>query len=262
MTHCRRNLLSRLSTVIVTSVWRQWRHQSDQRLSDDNISKRTTNTDPDWDLSLGYIEMLLIVFKMMKILVTVMMVASVRCDHHHQQRDHRHGTPPWPGPYWDIPGQFCSSRYPPGSCCPGAHRQDRCHVEVLDTLCYCDQFCNRTISDCCPDYFSHCEALSEHGGDDHDNYVPAEGAPEEMIVPPVHCKHGVLNYRSIKSFWKVCFDFRIFLSDPKCEVGGQHYSAGTTFQYNCNTCTCRVKFIIIVRINIIIIINVTVSSLR
>ena len=50
-------------------------------------------------------------------------------------------TPPWPGPYWDIPGSYCQSSFPQGECCPG--RKDRCSVPILGTLCYCDTFCNR-----------------------------------------------------------------------------------------------------------------------
>ena len=52
----------------------------------------------------------------------------------------------------DIAGPFCATR--PEGCCPG--RIDDCSVPILDTLCYCDRFCNRTRSDCCPDYFSYC----------------------------------------------------------------------------------------------------------
>lgn len=54
----------------------------------------------------------------------------------------------------DIAGPYCEKRYRRGSCCPG--RMDDCSVPLLDTLCYCDDFCNRTRGDCCPDYFSFC----------------------------------------------------------------------------------------------------------
>lgn len=52
----------------------------------------------------------------------------------------------------DIAGPYCETR--PGGCCPG--RIDECSVPILDTLCYCDEFCNRTRGDCCPDFFSFC----------------------------------------------------------------------------------------------------------
>lgn len=48
-------------------------------------------------------------------------------------------------------GSYCQRR---GGCCPG--RNDQCTVPYLDTICYCDLFCNRTVSDCCPDFWGHC----------------------------------------------------------------------------------------------------------
>lgn len=53
----------------------------------------------------------------------------------------------------DLTGDYCggSTR----RCCDG--RIDSCAIPILGTLCYCDQFCNRTDSnDCCPDYWSVC----------------------------------------------------------------------------------------------------------
>ena len=51
------------------------------------------------------------------------------------------------------PGDYCGGRF--NRCCDG--RIDSCAVPFLGTLCYCDQFCNRTdSSDCCPDYWSVC----------------------------------------------------------------------------------------------------------
>lgn len=52
----------------------------------------------------------------------------------------------------DIAGPYCATRR--DGCCPG--RIDECSVPILDTLCYCDEFCNRTRGDCCPDFFSFC----------------------------------------------------------------------------------------------------------
>lgn len=51
----------------------------------------------------------------------------------------------------DPYGSYCQRR---GGCCPG--RDDLCTVPYLDTICYCDLFCNRTVSDCCPDFWGHC----------------------------------------------------------------------------------------------------------
>ena len=47
---------------------------------------------------------------------------------------------------------LCLRRDP---CCNG--RIDDCSRPILGTLCYCDEFCNRTINpDCCPDYWEAC----------------------------------------------------------------------------------------------------------
>ncbi|XP_072532237.1 tubulointerstitial nephritis antigen-like [Salminus brasiliensis] len=51
----------------------------------------------------------------------------------------------------DPYGSYCERR---GGCCEG--RNDQCIMPYLDTICYCDLFCNRTISDCCPDFWGHC----------------------------------------------------------------------------------------------------------
>ena len=67
---------------------------------------------------------------------------------------------PYPDPGPDIPHwqEFCGTRPPGQRCCP--NRVDTCTVPILDTLCYCDDFCDRTISDCCPDFWSECRGLS------------------------------------------------------------------------------------------------------
>ncbi|MBN3307541.1 TINAL protein, partial [Amia calva] len=51
----------------------------------------------------------------------------------------------------DPYGSYCLQR---GGCCAG--RDDQCTVPYLDTICYCDLFCNRTVADCCPDFWGHC----------------------------------------------------------------------------------------------------------
>ena len=61
-------------------------------------------------------------------------------------------------------------------------------------------------SDCCPDYFSHCEGLDGgHGGkgdplakkkteNNSGRFQFAEGAPEEKIFPAdLECPHGVVD---------------------------------------------------------------------
>ncbi|XP_052777538.1 uncharacterized peptidase C1-like protein F26E4.3 [Mya arenaria] len=52
----------------------------------------------------------------------------------------------------DVAGPYCATRR--GGCCP--NRIDSCAVPILDTLCYCDEFCDRERSDCCPDFRSFC----------------------------------------------------------------------------------------------------------
>uniref|UniRef100_A0A8C5S999 Tubulointerstitial nephritis antigen like 1 n=1 Tax=Laticauda laticaudata TaxID=8630 RepID=A0A8C5S999_LATLA len=51
----------------------------------------------------------------------------------------------------DAEGSYCGRQ---DACCHG--RDDACTVLYFDTLCYCDLFCNRTISDCCPDFWEYC----------------------------------------------------------------------------------------------------------
>jgi len=126
--------------------------------------------------------------------------------------------PPWPSPYWSIPGSYCQSSYPERQCCPG--RRDRCGVPILGTVCYCDTFCNRTgSSDCCPDYFTHCEGLYE--GQYEEQKAPAA---LHLLGPPTECQHGVLN-----------------ISNPMCSYGDTQYTERDTIHDNCNTCRCQVS---------------------
>ena len=128
-------------------------------------------------------------------------------------------TPPWPNPYWDIPGDYCRARYPAGRCCTG--RDDPCSVPILGTLCYCDTFCNRTRnSDCCPDYFTHCEGL-----DDYEYYATSTmGPPVELTQPGGWgsgdgCPGG--NQRDPQN--------------PQCIHEGRYYTPRDTVKKNCNT---------------------------
>ena len=63
------------------------------------------------------------------ILVTVVFISEINGIYHH----HLHADPALAIP-------FCQERTP-GQCCPG--RNDDCIMPILDTICYCDQFCNR-----------------------------------------------------------------------------------------------------------------------
>lgn len=56
-----------------------------------------------------------------------------------------------------IPGDYCRTRTPI-TCCPS--RDDECTVPILDTLCYCDMFCDRSDGgDCCPDFKAFCRGV-------------------------------------------------------------------------------------------------------
>ncbi|KAI5641284.1 papain family cysteine protease domain-containing protein [Phthorimaea operculella] len=55
-----------------------------------------------------------------------------------------HGPDLPPGPYCGKTRQCCTNR------------EDDCSHPILDTLCYCDEHCNRTHDDCCPDYEEVC----------------------------------------------------------------------------------------------------------
>lgn len=59
----------------------------------------------------------------------------------------------------DLRGKFCETRRNGrNGCCQG--RQDDCSVPILGTLCYCDDFCDRTHNDdCCPDFLSICKGI-------------------------------------------------------------------------------------------------------
>ncbi|KAJ2940884.1 hypothetical protein O0L34_g10144 [Tuta absoluta] len=57
----------------------------------------------------------------------------------------------------DLPsGPYCGLAGRRGGCCN--NRRDDCAHKILDTLCYCDEFCNasRVVDDCCPDYEEVC----------------------------------------------------------------------------------------------------------
>ncbi|CAG9764409.1 unnamed protein product [Ceutorhynchus assimilis] len=54
----------------------------------------------------------------------------------------------------DLRGPYCEKI----GCC--TNRKDSCAQPIIGTLCYCDDFCNRTeVHDCCPDYWSFCWGL-------------------------------------------------------------------------------------------------------
>ena len=42
-----------------------------------------------------------------------------------------------------LPESFCGSHYPRLGCCEG--RRDLCGVNMMNTTCYCDTFCVRSV---------------------------------------------------------------------------------------------------------------------
>lgn len=93
-------------------------------------------------------------------------------------------------------GQYCSRR----GCCPG--RDDYCNIPFYDTLCYCDEFCRRINSDCCPDYYGSLCHLT-----------PQPPTPSSVATTP---------------------------SEDVCVFNGRSYTLGEQVMDNCNLCTCQV----------------------
>ncbi|KAL5287928.1 TINAGL1 family protein [Megaselia abdita] len=57
----------------------------------------------------------------------------------------------------EFPGPYCQKI---DKCCNS--RQDECATPIADTICYCDDFCDRGIAgDCCPDYESYCRNVAD-----------------------------------------------------------------------------------------------------
>lgn len=119
----------------------------------------------------------------------------------------------------DIAGPYCATRRD-GGCCDG--RKDVCSVPILDTLCYCDQFCNRTRSDCCPDYFSFCY-----------------GASLTSPPPPKACSHQGRTYVP---------NAEVKINCNKCQCTLNQRSA-TGFDWLCDKEVCLVREAIINRVN-------------
>ncbi|XP_017893645.1 tubulointerstitial nephritis antigen-like isoform X2 [Ceratina calcarata] len=96
------------------------------------------------------------------------------------------------------PGPYCAGRYPPGECCPG--RRDECSAPIVNTICYCDDFCDRfREEDCCPDFYSHCKGIEANVT------LPPPPPPAEI---------------------------------RSCYFQRKYYNASQTFKINCNICKC------------------------
>ncbi|XP_026372608.1 tubulointerstitial nephritis antigen-like [Ursus americanus] len=81
----------------------------------------------------------------------------------------------------DAGGRYCQEQ---DLCCRG--RADDCALPYLGATCYCDLFCNRTVSDCCPDFWDFCL-----------------GVPPPF--PPIQgCTHGTRIYPVLGTYWDNC----------------------------------------------------------
>ncbi|CAH2057384.1 unnamed protein product, partial [Iphiclides podalirius] len=131
--------------------------------------------------------------------------------------------------YWgpDLPpGPYCGKTK---ECCD--NRRDSCAHQILNTLCYCDEFCNRTRGhdDCCPDYEPVCLGVSpgnlllpcKHNGQ---NYLPEQTRTEdcnlcECVKDPV----------TMKTDWR-CDNDPCLMSDTV--VDGVNYGGSSWRAYN------------------------------
>ncbi|KAI4544599.1 hypothetical protein MJG53_002530 [Ovis ammon polii x Ovis aries] len=81
----------------------------------------------------------------------------------------------------DAGGRYCQEQ---DLCCRG--RADDCALPYLGVTCYCDLFCNRTVSDCCPDFWDFCL-----------------GVPPPF--PPIQgCMHKGRVYPVLGTYWDNC----------------------------------------------------------
>ncbi|XP_070557093.1 uncharacterized peptidase C1-like protein F26E4.3 [Ptychodera flava] len=83
--------------------------------------------------------------------------------------------------------QWCSQRSP--RCCEG--RDDHCTVPYKGIKCYCDIFCNHTVSDCCPDFWPLCLGVDPPEQKDcfHDGVGYREGAVIRVNCNKCTCKN-------------------------------------------------------------------------
>ncbi|XP_076329805.1 putative peptidase C1-like protein F26E4.3 [Tachypleus tridentatus] len=115
--------------------------------------------------------------------------------------------------YQDLQGDYCRVRRPV-TCCQG--RDDSCTVPILDTVCYCDLFCDRTNGeDCCPDFWDYC--LGER--------TPP---PPEPVIKP-HCYQDGVRYNIGQKFKKNC---------NTCEC---RYTSADKFDFVCEDKPCLIQ---------------------
>ncbi|XP_022089021.1 uncharacterized peptidase C1-like protein F26E4.3 [Acanthaster planci] len=103
--------------------------------------------------------------------------------------------------------RYCEER----ECCIG--RDDDCHMPypalLPSTRCYCDQFCNRTQTDCCPDFWGYCLGIEPpvpivKGTCCHDGQDIEEGKSIKVNCNRCYCKKLLYGFYGFDCEAKVC----------------------------------------------------------
>ncbi|CAI9732236.1 peptidase C1 [Octopus vulgaris] len=110
----------------------------------------------------------------------------------------------------DLARKWCQIRRGE-QCCRG--RNDECTVPMHGTLCYCDDFCNSTALDCCPDFWSFCMGTRPPWG-----FFTTTTTTTPRIDIPDEPGSGDIN---------------------QCYKNGRFYDVGESVKDNCNECICQ-----------------------
>ncbi|XP_014663681.1 PREDICTED: uncharacterized peptidase C1-like protein F26E4.3, partial [Priapulus caudatus] len=114
----------------------------------------------------------------------------------------------------DVSGDYCRTRVP--TCC--TDRDDECTVPILDTVCYCDMFCSRDRTDCCPDFYETCQghtgAVCYDNGKKH-----FEGTTVKRGCNTCTCKRG----RGDEGEWQCGESICLMREDTARDVNAGRY---------------------------------------
>ncbi|XP_055333503.1 uncharacterized peptidase C1-like protein F26E4.3 [Paramacrobiotus metropolitanus] len=145
-----------------------------------------------------------------------------------------------------IPGSYCSQLpADAGGCC--LYRNDECAVDIrpadpetqgdsrYDTLCYCDDFCDRRddgdIPDCCPDFYSHCRGISN---------LPTMTMESANTTTTTTTRRTTTTTTTTTAPDDATWTIPQPDSDSLgCWDGDKLYEADNRMQKNCRVCTCR-----------------------
>ncbi|KAL4236419.1 Tubulointerstitial nephritis antigen-like [Mactra antiquata] len=153
------------------------------------------------------------------VLITLLVFCSLLCTVN-ARRDRRLSRRSKRAIEWgpDIVGPYCATRR--DGCCPG--RIDSCSVPILGTLCYCDEFCDRTRSDCCPDFYSFCRNQ--------------QTTPAPIKTPCIYNSRPYAFNTTVKNNCNLC----------TCAVSS---TSSTGFDWRCETNVCLIRDKIINGVN-------------